>query len=818
LDTSVRKINLAIDQVQPDSEQLALISERLQKNEQAPSARAQTDAYRFFQEQMDVLGRPYDVTRIPISICEQMQRDPMFAFGLHFIHLPVMRANWYIKCERADIAAFVDNAWRRIHAQYVQQRQQAMVYGFAPIVKRFELDQPNWTYEDEGETKKVWDNGNVNAIVWKPFVGLPSDPTQAEPAWDAKGQFNGIKWQGGNHPLPFPTTQPPDYQGQKKVDVQHALWVTNEKATASGSLWGYPRLGYGYRYWWSYWFKWALYDRFFERKADPPYVVYYPTNTGADYTEDDAGNQESMKSLALGIGESAKGGGTIAMPGGMVPSYDDRPTNTRQWEIFELEVKGDMTHFVESFEYLDVMKLRSLWIPEQALMEGKGGTSSRNVASEEIGIHKEGAAALTEEIDDEINKYIIPDLVRANYPDFTGEVKKVTTGFTEADRQSLDAALNLMGQNDPQALRHIDIRTVLDRLGMPVVSQEEINRQNEEAERALREAGPSEVDPNAEQAGVNEQGFYVNAIPEIVLSESDDFIATLPDSKHYQDSAIVSNTKALRQRWRRELAAIYEDFADFVNKEELSENFADSPSKLADKLIDKWSYSRSKLSTLLEDSLSLNKKVINRAARIELKKITDESWQPDDEDIADYLADRGAVYVRAVDETVKNELRTYLANAIASKTSKEEIVQGIREHFADFPSWKANRLARTEIRDAYNFATLAAGEQAGIKVVQIIDAQKGEEVSDPECIARNGKFFKIGEALSEILREHPNGTSEIRLTNRENLSIEYVTETPDDKLAYFDDQNGIIYLNNTIPQEIELNYLDQLGATLENEV
>jgi hypothetical protein len=25
-------------------------------------------------------------------------------------------------------------------------------------------------------------------------------------------------------------------------------------------------------------------------------------------------------------------------------------------------------------------------------------------------------------------------------------------------------------------------------------------------------------------------------------------------------------------------------------------------------------------------------------------------------------------------------------------------------------------------------------------------------------------------------------------------------------------------LNNTIPQEIELNYLDQLGATLENEV
>src|ERR1044072_3080323 len=109
-------IKLGVDQAQPDAEQLKRINDNLRRGEQNPSARAQTDAYRFFQEVIDQLGKPYDVTRIPISICDQMQRDPMFAFGLHFIHLPIMRANWYIKCERPDIASFIDNAWRGIHA------------------------------------------------------------------------------------------------------------------------------------------------------------------------------------------------------------------------------------------------------------------------------------------------------------------------------------------------------------------------------------------------------------------------------------------------------------------------------------------------------------------------------------------------------------------------------------------------------------------------------------------------------------------------------------------------------------------------------
>jgi hypothetical protein len=527
-----------------------------------------------------------------------------------------------------------------------------------------------------------------------------------------------------------------------------------------------------------------------------------------------------MKQLALGIGDSAKGGGTVAMPGQTINGYDDRPTSIREWMIQELEVKGDMTHFVESFEYLDVMKLRSLWIPEQALMEGKGGTSSRNVASEEIGIHKEGAAQLAQEIDNELNRYVIPDLVYTNFPEFDGTVEKVTTGFTDADQKTLDSTLALLGQNDAAALRHIDVRELLNRLGMPLVSVKEIERQNEEAQKALQESVPDQVIPNDGNAGVTKQGFYIAGRPTITLSDTSEFVDKLPNSKHYEDKVILSQAKALRQRWKNEYADIYEDFADFVSRQNFSEEVDLAEESLADKLVTAWSYSRDKLSSLLSDSHSIGEKIIARAGQREFKRIvTDEDWIPDPDEVADFLAERGAIYVKAVDETIKDELRRYLSSAIADGMSQQDIVSGIREHFSDFPSWKADRLVRTEVRDGYNFATIAAGERAGVKIVQIFDALKGEEVSDPECIERNGKFFTIGQALSEVLKEHPNGTSEIRLTKRQNLSVEHVSELPDDEntLAYFDEQNGIVYIKDNIPFELELKYLDELGKILENE-
>lgn len=99
---------------------------------------------------------------------------------------------------------------------------------------------------------------------------------------NAAGEFNGIRYippAGQAAGFPFNTKARND---EAEKDPAHlSLWATNQRhAVANGSLWGFPRIGYAYRYWFSSWLRWAMYDRYFERKSDPPTVVYYPTDPG----------------------------------------------------------------------------------------------------------------------------------------------------------------------------------------------------------------------------------------------------------------------------------------------------------------------------------------------------------------------------------------------------------------------------------------------------------------------------------------------------------------------------------------------------------
>jgi hypothetical protein len=96
-----------------------------------------------------------------------------------------------------------------------------------------------------------------------------------------------------------------------KIDLAHSLWVTNEKEQNFGSIFGYPRLGYAYSYWWSYWFRWAIADRAFERKADPSVIVYHPDG---EFINEDTGERMSHSEYALLMGERMRSGGVIALP------------------------------------------------------------------------------------------------------------------------------------------------------------------------------------------------------------------------------------------------------------------------------------------------------------------------------------------------------------------------------------------------------------------------------------------------------------------------------------------------------------------------
>jgi len=731
-------------------------------------------------------------------------------------------------CEDAQVAAFVDAALRKVYASYLLERSQSHIYGFKPIVKRFQLENPDWKYLNPSvsdTTIPVWDSKNVEAKIFKHFVGLPSDPEICQPRFNAKGEFNGIEYTpqvAGVSSFPFQKSNSSNEEGYRKIPAHLSLWATNQRHTVDGSLWGFPRIGYAYRYWFSYWLRWAMYDRYFERKSDPPYVVYYPTDPG-EGTEDEDG--ASMKAHALRIGDAAKSGGTIALPGDFVTDYEGRVTGNREWEVKELEIAGDLTHFVESFEYLDKMKVTSLLVPDKAI---RGGDDSSD-AEHTFNIFKQSEASEMEQIDDEINRFIIPDLIAANFPDRNVTARKVTTGFDDADLDTMMEIIRVVGQTDQNALKAVDFDSMLDTIGIPSISHDEIVRREQAVKDEIESFKPDPIVPiPGEQAGVDEEGFYIQPREKIILSEDSSFISKLPPTRHYNDEEVLQSAREIRAKWNVAYKDIYDDVATFLSSVELSEELKgidladdDQASKLAFKIISKWNFSKNKTKKLIEDTKTSVRNIIARAGSRELRRIrTEDDWKVDSESVATYLEDRGLEYVKAIEDTIRDEVASYLAQQIRDGKSNTEIADGVREHFSDsFPDWKATRLVRSEVRNAYNFATLEAGQQAGIKVVQAKDAQLPQE-TDQDCIDRNGNFYSIPQALTENLKEHPNGTLEWKLipdvSSVSEVTVE-ASEIEDGGIGYFDNITNTIYLNEDATKEEAEQFRILLGEILSND-
>lgn len=507
--------------------------ERLQKRlsqSRVPSTQTQTQSWINWGGMRDVLGQPFDSTRIPLSKLEQMRRDSMLAFGLQLRKVPLVRAPWYIKSSDAQRASFIDGALRKIYGRFILAYTNSFDFGFSAMVKRFEYGVPDWTYVDYesggevggnagGNEKDVWPDKNVQALLWKPFQAL--SPRIASPHWNSQGEFAGIDYVPGGGMNPFgnggqggfpwanitggssgkSTGRPGD------IPLDWALWATNEKDSVFGSLWGYPTLGYAYRYWWSYWYKFGLADRAFEKWADPPMVVHYPSDNGLD----SEGNAVDFSSVALATAEQARAGANIAMPSSVQRGDLDKLSSVREWDIEQMSTTVDFGALNDTFEYLDVQKLRAIMVPEQAVIEGKGGTSSRNVAATMGDLFQESQSVVMQEIDDLLNRYVIPQLLEANFGPGGATCTKVTTGFDPQDIETMRLIVTGFANTAPGQLP-VDLRELMVRLGIPLLShtafQQELDRQAELAAKATPPPTAANKGPGAPSAGVSKTGLY----------------------------------------------------------------------------------------------------------------------------------------------------------------------------------------------------------------------------------------------------------------------------------------------------------------------
>lgn len=417
----------------------------------------------------------FDPERITMKQKRMMRRDPQIALGLHVRLAMLVNAPWHMECEDPQVAAFADGALRAIYSRLVPQMFMALEWGYQPIVKRFRLVNPSWTYEDpeDKKTKDVWPSSGVKAVVWDTFRTV--DPEGAEVVLKTdKKTFKGFKHnlitRADGRELIVPPT--------------HALWVTYGFDHNFSDWYGFPLTGHAFRYWWSYWYQWLLADRHMEQDADPPVKASYPPGMSPD--PENPSRQIPNINVALLAGQQLRNGSTVAVPSDYyeVDTTGNLARGARKWDLEFIKGGENIRAFHESFRYLDVMKLRSVLVPDQALA-GAAGSLAGNVVEEYRTAMAESQVLMSEWLDQYINDYMIPDLLAQNFVD-PPECKKVTDRFRAQDVELGHRLLEIVTASDPSSTQ-IDYRELAQRSDMPTLTPEEVEAAKKEREQRMLE-------------------------------------------------------------------------------------------------------------------------------------------------------------------------------------------------------------------------------------------------------------------------------------------------------------------------------------------
>ena len=117
--------------------------------------------------------------------------------------------------------------------------------------------------------------------------------------------------------------------------------------------------------------------------------------------------------------------------------------------------------------------------------------------------------------------------------------------------------------------------------------------------------------------------------------------------------------------------------------------------------------------------------------------------------------------VKEINDTTMNEIRDALKYGNANGWSVDQLVRGdenqsgLRDIVDETYKGRARTIARTELGDAQNSATVSRYKEAGVKLVEILDG--GNTDDDEECQIANGQIWTVDYFNANRL-EHPNCT------------------------------------------------------------
>lgn len=818
-----------------------------------PSVRQQTQAeiLNMVLVQRELGGNPFSVKRLPFSIMRDMSADPTIAFALYYIETPLINATFSFESPDAQLAAAVDEAFRPINSDFKTKSINRLRMGYQPMAKRWGLGQLGGSYRDRNsdnpdEDKPIWDSKNIEPLVFKTPLALP--PENCLPSWDEYGNFNGFMY--SYVPIPNPMmlgvaqTYGPQVIAGSPIPREYAMWLVNERSQNYGSLYGQPRLRRAYRYWWSFWFRWALADRSYENKADPAKLIYYPTQVPDAL---DAGNDQSeiaysLQQKAISTGRNIRSGSVVAFPGDFMVNEEGKTTNTRQWEASYMEGGENFNLLEQGFSNLQIYMMRAMFLPEQAFIDATSAaqsSSQRYIAAQQGEIYQESQQLLSNEDDETVNKYMIPEFIAANFPEKIGTpCKKVTRKLRNPE--FIKQLVTLLGQKNPENLG-VDVRSLLEEEGIKTLSEAQQKLQEEKSKEKEENDKPPVMAPQKTEgiAGYNagvektETGEHIYFQPgdQILLSTANEFISSLPKIPPYEDSSIRGHALQMRKLLKDRYKEQVESFADQIRARTILKLAQQGEAQekpglgrgaariAASGAITGWLGVQA--ATFPVTSLHLKQilaKIVGTAGKKELKLANLDQSVYDPNRLEEWAEQYANDNLKLMDQTVQNELKEFLEDQLQINSHPDAVAQAIEDHFEELPETHTARAVRAQTRDAYNKGMLQAAVDAGIDQVLAHDASDGTNPrTDSKCVQRNGKIFTPHSALKET--EHPNGTLYFSYLNTSNLSVIITNDIPNhldlsDKMqAGYDVKSETLFIKPEA-EDRETDFIMTLGERL----
>ena len=369
-------------------------------------------------------GILYNPDKLTMLDYQEMRIDGQINLGLQFCKLPILALDYTVECKDKKIADAVYTEIKRIYRDMVDKMLRALDYGYSVMEKV-------WGYQKE-------------TGLWGYKKLKDPDITTIELKTDGKGNFNGFKQVS-------PATV--DIEAEKAFVFTHRL--------ENGNLYGISRTKSAYPYYYASKIMLLFANRYMERNADPFKIIRYPKDNNIDK------NVHPNLDRALALIEQVKGGSGIALPSDL-----DKEKDKYLWEITYVEDNQRNAQYINYMNFLNTMKLRSVIVPERTVSQDNS-TGSYGMAEAHTKLFLLSEEGLIADIEDCINRYLIPQFVKYNFGDTAPKASLKIASIQDKHRTFLEDIIKEIIRNPNIIISDIiDVDRLRQELSLPAPKEE----------------------------------------------------------------------------------------------------------------------------------------------------------------------------------------------------------------------------------------------------------------------------------------------------------------------------------------------------------